>query len=268
MNGKKQMSFALNSNFFSAHPPIFLKREERRKNKLIRLIKIFLLLIFLSATAFGLKALAEAVLNWDFLKIKKFQIINPPIYSMQQVHSIISRQPENILALDLQSLKNELLALPEIKSVSMNKIMPSSVEIRFELEKPVFQIEISKKEYQIVAENGKIIACCSVLQPELMILKNITPETLPLIIEQKKELEPLFNRLEYISYQKPFGLILKLRECTELILVGRENFSKKIDLYLQVKKELPANSEKIIKADLRFNNRFYLEFLPGGVNEG
>jgi cell division septal protein FtsQ len=267
MRGEKQMSFAYGADFYTPPAKISLKREERKRNNLLRLIKLSLLLLLFIVTGIGIKFLAENLLRWNYLQIRDYSIVNPPRFYGSEVRQVLEKFPKNILALDLKALRQALLEIPEVRQVEISKSLPSAVTIRFELEQPFFQVEQSNGSFEIVNSAGKFIRSSSEGESGLITLRNVKPADLPAILACAGLISEIERDVEYISFRKPFGVIVKLADIDEQIIIGKDEFAKKIELYLRIKNELRGLPGRIIKADLRFGNRFYLEFFPGGENE-
>jgi len=73
-------------------------------------------------------------------------------------------------------------------------------------------------------------------------------------------LSKIKNIIDYISYKNPYGTLLKLKGMNEVFYTGNNININRIKYYFKLKKKLGFSEQKIKRVDLRFNNRFYLEF--------
>ena len=126
----------------------FLRRNNNKdliRQKKIRTIKlksfhvifICLLLIFIGFLIFRS---AQFLLTWDKLKIKTVKLINSPRLGKAKVRNILKYFNGNILSLDFDYIRSELMNLNDVRDISISRSLPSTVEIYFRLREPVFQL--------------------------------------------------------------------------------------------------------------------------------
>jgi len=250
----------------------FLRRNNNKdliRQKKIRTIKlksfhvifICLLLIFMGFLIFRS---AQFILTWDKLKIKTVKLINTPRFGKAKVKNILQYFNGNILSLDFDYIRSELMNLNDVKDVSLSRTLPSTVEIYFRLREPIFQLFL-KKQYQVIDEAGVILYKSNEKRSDLMTIKGVKIEDLEYITACLPELRRIKHSLDYISFRKPFGVMVKLKKMREIFYPGEKNYLYKINYFLKLREKLALNKYKINSVDLRFPNRFYLEF-DEGVN--
>lgn len=167
----------------------------------------------------------------------------------------------NILTLNLDTLRAELARVPEIKDASISRNLPSTVAVQFTLREPVFQVEIPYEgKYTIVDKEGVALYGRAEKKEELITVKDTPGFQVKKILPYLSRLEDIKNYIEYIGYREPYGLLLKLNQVNEIFYPGEIDFAEKIAYYLKLRKKLTLDNNIIKSVDLRFQDRFYLEY--------
>jgi cell division septal protein FtsQ len=245
----------------------FLRRQNNRmirKQKKLKTIKIkgihlFVLLIFLSSVAFGIYKTGRFVLSWEKLNVKSFRLINCPPSKLKEVKNILGAYYSNILVLNLDQLRTRLGGVPEVRDAFVSRILPSTVEIKFLLREPVFQFE-NKGKYNIIDKEGIYLYKNAKKREDLITVKNVSEGQEENIIPYLSQLNSIKNYIDYVGFKQPYGIILKLKGVSENFYPGEIDFADKINYYLRLREKLSLNKNKIKNVDLRFKDRFYLEF--------
>ncbi|MCK4890289.1 MAG: FtsQ-type POTRA domain-containing protein, partial [Candidatus Aminicenantes bacterium] len=165
----------------------------------------------------------------------------------------------NILTLSTNNLRNELMEIKEISEVSISRKLPSTVEVRLRLRQPAFQF-LYKGKYNVIDKHGVILSETGRKMDGIMVIRDIKPSDLKDIFPGVSGLIGKRNIIEYISFREPYGTALKLKGTSEIFYTGNKVDLKKLKQYLKIRKKLGYNEKTIKSVDLRFKNRFYLEF--------
>lgn len=251
----------------------FLRRRNNRlihKQKKLRTIKLrgihlLFILTLLSFIAFAIYSTGHFVLTWEKLDIRSYKITNCPDSKMKEVRTILGRYHGNILSLGLDDLRAELAGIPEVKDVAVSRSLPSTVYIGFIMRQPVFQVEIDGTggtggKYNIIDKEGIVLYRRVDPREGLITVKNMEFNRRDKILPYLSQLESIRDYIEYVSYNEPYGIRLKLRRIDETFYPGEIDFDEKIDYYLRLRKKLSLDKNKIVNVDLRFKDRFYLEY--------
>lgn len=245
----------------------FLRRQNNRyvqkqkKLKSIRLTGLHLILILatVSAIAFFIYRAGHFVLNWEQLNIQSVKLYDIPDGKEKEVKNILTRFGGNILRLDVEGLRAELMSIPEVEDVAVSRVMPSSLEVTFILRKPAFQLEINGK-YNIMDKEGVTLYRGVPGNNRLITVRHMKSGWMSSIVEYYARLDEIRDSIEYISWRHPYGILLKLKNIPETFYPGEIDFAGKINYYLKFRNKLPLNIAAIKNVDLRFEDRFYLEF--------
>lgn len=243
--------------------------HKQKKLKTIKLKGIHLLFILtlISFIAFAIYKTGQFVLTWEKLDIQSYKITSCPDSKIKEVRAILGRYHGNILSLGLDDLRAELTGIPEVKDVTVSRSLPSTVFIEFIMRQPVFQLEIDGK-YNIIDREGIILYHQVDKRDGLISVKNIEFSRRDKILPYLSQLEDIRDYIEYVSYKAPYGIRLKLRNIDETFYPGEIDFDAKIDYYLRLRKKLSLDKNKIVNVDLRFKDRFYLEYEVSTNPEG
>ncbi len=247
----------------------FLRRQNNRlirKQKKLRTIKIktihlLFILTTLSFIAFGIYKTGRFVLTWEKLNIKSFKLADCPDTKLKQVKQILNRYGGNILTLNLEDLRTELADIPEVKDVSISRTLPAAVSIRFMMREPVFQRQANRNgKYDIIDKEGVVLYRQVDRRDRLITVKKVQKSQMEKVLPYLTQLESIREYIDYVGYHEPYGILLKLKGIRETFYPGEIDFAGKIDTYLRLRKKLALNTNTIKNVDLRFEDRFYLEF--------
>lgn len=251
----------------------FLRKHNNRdisRQKKIRLIKVKGLHLAVICTVLfligaGIFFTARFVLNWEKLNVKTMKIINSPRQGKEKIRQLTAYLKGNILSLSFDYLRNQLLRIIEVKDVALSRILPSTIEIQFTLRKPVCQIYVDHR-YHILDIEGVSLYASKTKQEDLMTIKGIKKDEFDHITPFLPELIKIKDSLDYIGFEKPYGIVIKLKGMEEEFYPGEDQYAEKINTFLKIKKSLALSTPNIKRVDLRFDNRFYLEFDKEVIN--
>ena len=248
----------------------YLRRQNNRlihKQKKLRSIKLkgihlLFILTLLSFIAFAIYKTGHFVLTWKKLDIRSYKVTNCPDSKLGEVRTILGRYHGNILSLGIDDLRAELAGIPEVKDVAVSRSLPSTVYIGFIMRKPVFQVEIDRTggKYNVIDKEGIVLYREVERRDGLITVKNMDFSRRDKILPYLSQLESIRDYIEYVSYNEPYGIRLKLKRIDETFYPGEIDFDGKIDYYLRLRKKLSLDKNKIVNVDLRFKDRFYLEY--------
>lgn len=252
----------------------FLRRYNNRvikKQKKIRTIRvkglhIFLTFLVLGAAAFAAYHIAVFVLTWEKLNVKNYVLIDKPTFRSAEVEQELKQFKGNILTINFSQIRQKMLAFNEVKDVFLSRKLPSTVEIRFILRKPVFQVAINGN-YNIMDMEGVILHTVNESSNQLIAIKDIEKDDLEDLVPYLTELHRIRESIEYVSLKKPYGILLKLKGLNEIFYPGESDFAKKINYYLDLRKRPLLKNYLVTSVDLRFKDRFYFEFQNENENE-
>lgn len=235
--------------------------NKEKRNKAIRLRGFHVALIFIIMVLAGFVAykIGDFLLTWEKLRVQHFDYIDLPMYEGSRIEATLQKFKINILSLSFSDLRQTLLKFNEVKDVSFTRKLPNTVEIRFFLRKPVFQVARNGK-FNIIDDEGIIVFTSNESYSNLIQIQDAADPDILDIVRFLPELVPIKSSIEYISYKKPYGITIKLFNRKELFYPGENNFAQKINRYLKFKDYPQLTKYDITSVDLRFQDRFYFEY--------
>ncbi|MCP4157725.1 MAG: FtsQ-type POTRA domain-containing protein [bacterium] len=236
-----------------------LSKQKKMKSIKIKGFHIVFILITVSAIAFVIYQTGHFLLTWEKLNVSTFKLSNSPQLRFARVREILGGFSGNILTLDLDELRKKLSGVPAVEDVYLNRNLPSTIDIRFILRKPVFQVEINEK-YNIIDREGVILYKSKESRNELITIRNVRFGKQQKIIPYLAQLNVIKDAIEHVTLVEPYGLRLKIKGINETFYPGDTDFAGKIEHYLRIRKKLFLDKNKIRNVDLRFEDRFYLEY--------
>lgn len=233
------------------------------RSKRIRTIRIrgtHVLFILVAICLFGYLAfrMGHFLLTWDRLEVKSFRLINPPNIETPVLNGILADYRGNILSLPAEKLRHRLLEMPQVKDVSVYRRLPDLVEIRFSLRKPVLQYQ-TRDGIWYYDEEGKRLYQAGALREDLITCRDLAEKDIIRVGSLTRELAPLRQSIEYLSYRKPYGLVIKLKGYQELFYPGDRDFTEKVKRYIRIRSMDVLAPYRIRVVDLRFSDRIYVE---------
>lgn len=243
-----------------------INQEKRKRTIRVKGLHIALIFLMLIITAFFSYRLITFVMTWEKLKVKTFVLKSKPVFRGKELENILRQYNVNILTINFENLRNKLLTLKEVEDVSLNRKLPSTVEITFLLRKPVFQLAINGK-YNIMDAEGILLNINNERDKNLIEIKNVATTDVARLSSYIEELNGIKSALDYVSYAEPYGIALKLKNEKELFYPGETNFAKKIGHYMKLKTHPELKSYCITTVDLRFDDRLYFEYEDNQLTE-
>ncbi len=236
-----------------------VNRQKKIRSIKIRSLHVFLIIVLFLMSGYAAYTVGRFMTGWEKLDIRSFKLINAPVFKNNKVRKILKKYGGNILTLNTTNLRNELMEIKEINEVSISRKLPSTVEVRLSLRQPAFQF-LYKGKYNVIDKNGVILSETGKKMDGIMVIRDIEPSDLKDIFPGISSLIDKRSIIEYISFREPYGTALKLKGTSEIFYTGNKVDLKKLKQYLKIRKKLGYNEKTIKSVDLRFKNRFYLEF--------
>lgn len=250
-------SLKFEAEFFRKNNNLTVVREKKMHSIQVRTVHVFLLLVLTLLTGLTVYKTANFLLACDALQVHSFRLRNQPVFAKERVAGILRRYGGNILTLDLKDLYSRLLQVPEIADASIRRILPDTVEIAFRLRQPFYQ-HYTNGIYQLLDADGLCLNEQRQMPNGLIDVRGGNAAVSAVAVFSR-ELQPLRDKIEYVAYNEPYGMEVKLHGAPEIFYPGENNFVRKINRYFKIKSRLPLNAAAIRSVDLRIAGRIYFE---------
>lgn len=254
----------LETEFFRKTNNLTLTREKTIRTVQVKGVHLLLALLLILALGYVANRFCQFLLTWEKLNIRSYRLVNAPRHDRERVDHILKSHRGSILTLNLKELKGQLMEIGEIEGVSVSRILPSAVEVVFDLRKPFFQIRRQDRFWMLDAE-GRFLYPLSEKDAAVMTIDHTGMSDVESICRRSADLRKIADRIEYVGFRPPFGLELKLNEVEEVFYPGSGDLADKLDRYFRIKHRLQEQSAHIRHVDLRMTDRIYLEFPEEGI---
>jgi cell division septal protein FtsQ len=252
-------SLKFEAEFFRKNNNLTVAHDKKIHSIQVRTVHILLLLTLTLLSALTVYKAVNFLLTCDALQVHSFRLRNQPVFAKERIAGILRRCGGNILTLDLEALQARLLQVPEIENVSIRRILPDTVEIAFRLRQPFYQ-QYANGMYRLLDADGICLGEQRHMPSGLVDVRGGS-SAVSAVAVFSPELRPLREKIEYVAYNEPYGLEVKLRDVPEIFYPGDNHFVSKINRYFKIKSRLPLNVAAIRSVDLRIAGRIYFEYL-------
>lgn len=252
-------SLKFEAEFFRKNNNLTVVREKKIHSIQVRTAHLLVLLALALLAGLTVYKAATFLLTCEVLQVHSFRLRNQPVFAREKVAGILRSCRGNILALDLENLHAQLLQVPEIENVSIRRILPDTVEIAFRLRQPFYQY-FANGMYRLADADGVVLGEQGEMPAGLVDVRGGSAAASAIAVFSR-ELQPLRDKIEYVAFDEPHGLELKLRDAPEIFYPGEDHFVRKINRYFKIKSRLPLNVAAIRCVDLRIAGRIYFEYL-------
>lgn len=238
----------------------FLQKQKKLRSIKIRGVHLFVIILAISFIAFLIYRSAQFILTWEKFNVHHFTFVHRPEAHGADIDRILAKyKGYNILSLNPEMLRTDLKTIPEIADVDIKRNLPDALEISFLLKKPVYQLEINGK-FMIMDADGVQLYSSPRKKENLIDVRAVTVTDMRNVAPFSSSLNEIRNNIEFITWKSPYGIILKLHNLPETIYPGDRDYYSKVEHYLKYRQRLPIELESVKNVDLRFKDRFYLEF--------
>jgi cell division septal protein FtsQ len=259
MNPMARTAVSGETDFLRKRNNRLLNKQKRIRSIQVKGFHIFLIFSLCLAAAFAAYKIGHFLLTWEKLNVRTFVLINKPTYHVPELEKMLKQYHGNILTLSFSDLREKLLKFKEVKDVYLSRNLPSTIEIKFLLRKPVFEVAFNNK-YNIIDMEGVVLYTSKKSNRELIRIRNVETSELETLAPYLPELSRIKDSIDYITLKKPYGVTLKLKGKKEIFYPGENNFAYKINYYLKLRKRALLRKYNIKCVDLRFEDRFYFEY--------
>ncbi|MCX7974256.1 MAG: FtsQ-type POTRA domain-containing protein [Candidatus Aminicenantes bacterium] len=240
----------------------------RRVNKKTRLTLKHLIILFTLAglLTYFFTRLLLFLSTWEGLRIENIQIkTEKPEVEREIRNNLRQVYFQNILKLDLKRIENVVLAHRWVKQAKVRKVFPNSLEIIIDERQPVAILKQRDQAYLIDEEGRKLEPGDDSSDLPVIYLSDeregLSKEDLQLINDCLKSLTPQ-ERVSvriFLTFW-PINLSLQFPSDPTLLILGKDHFQEKIDLYRRHRPWLEASFGSLEYLDLRFfEDRIYFK---------
>ncbi|MDI6698733.1 MAG: cell division protein FtsQ/DivIB [Candidatus Saccharicenans sp.] len=255
----------------SARPARLRGKTGKKCLRWTHLVGLFfgLILFFL-----GVAQVYYYLITCDQLRIKNIEVVSVSPELKQRVENFLrSRNPGNILILDLDYLRLSLSALPGVKEVRAEKILPSTLRVEVYPRTP--RLYVHRGLYFLVDEEGQVIRSdVEVSDPSYPVLEDEAGfnqgyrEKVGLACRALAGLEPgVRPTVRSLRFTSDRRLEVELADDPARIIISAENFPEQLPYYLANREAWTRLFGPLEYVDLRIEGRAYVKPLELSARE-
>ncbi len=246
------------TDFFRQKNNLSIRRDRKIRSLQAKTIHILLALAVLGLAGLASYRTARFVLTCDQLRVRQFSISQAPKFSAGRVAAVLQEVRGNILVVSIPALRERLLKIPEIAGVSITRLLPGTIALHFELRTPLYALE-EPKGFRLFTAGGLEISTSATMPPGLVRVRGVAETDIPHIAAASQEIVRLGKAIDYVTYQRPYGITLRRAGHAPLFSPGEDRFLEKLAEYDRIQPRLPWPEESIQRVDLRIAGRVYLQ---------
>lgn len=249
-----------------------IKPVRRKRNKELRR-NVFNVLLLLILVMVGLRTAPLILRDMSMFRIDNFSISGNQYLSNGEILSLVNEfQDKNIFKVNLNLGLDNLLASSWVKTATLRRVFPSTIEINVEERLPIGLARFDSLLYLIdsegivIEEYGPAFSSFKLpiidgLQIGAAIDNEVDSVRANLLAEVVRQLESqsiLANRVSQIDVSNPHNVVVLLTDDSTFLHLGTDKYAERIDEYLELIPTIRARVTDIDYVDLRFDQRVYV----------
>jgi cell division septal protein FtsQ len=243
-------------------------RVTRRNHRRVQVQRVLLIAANLTLAvvlAVGGYWLYQRTQNDTRFAIEKVETTGAVHTSPAAVERVVSRyRGANLFKLNIEELRSELLTLPWVESVAIEKRIPDGVAVHITERTPVALVNVGGR-LRYVDSHGLSFAPLTVNEgnAELPIIPSADPQelgrTVVFLQSVRRDHPDLFARLSEVEPIAPEGFRIVDRDIVTSILVGDKDYADKWRQLYSIVRQESFDSAAVEYADLRFERRIIVK---------
>jgi cell division protein FtsQ len=243
---------------------IKIKKVQRKINLQFKHIVLFFLLM--AGLFYSFQRFYLFLISWENLSIKEAQILCQREAVKKELEQMIREEKlGNILLLDMDRLQSVLERHRWVQEARIRKVFPSSLRIEIKEREPAALLK--KDRYYLIDEQGVELEPMesreNISLPVFVDANDFrtdSPEKLKLAWDCLKSLPShLREQVDTLDLTEYGNLILQFKNSPTKIMLGDNQFSQKIELFLKTRDRLENQFGPLESVNLRLEDRIYFK---------
>jgi cell division protein FtsQ len=249
-------------------PDVRPGRNRRFSQRVVRLIGTGLIIAALA----GLGALASSqVVHARFLAVDSVRVHGNQRLSIAEINTVAeSVRGQSLLLVDLEQFRSQLLKSTWVASVSLRRILPSTLEVRIVEREPVAIARLRQQLY-LVDDNGVIMEAYGPQHGDLDLPivdgmapdgdvtgTSIDPARAQLVsrfLSALAERQELRRSVSQVDVSRDSNVAVLLEGDAALLYLGDTQFVERLRTYLEIRPTLAERMSDVDYVDLRYGQR-------------
>ncbi len=255
-----------------------VKPSKRRRAETRRLVVGTVVIVFVTLCAF---AVPEVIRSTRFLQVDRIVVEGNTRVSEGEVLALVGQlRDQNILTVDLEAHRDQLLTSRWIENATLSRILPSTVKVGVTEREPAGLARFGGRLYlmdgggTLIEEYGPRFA-----DVDLPIVDGLSAAQGEAIDARRAELASslisalaadrgLAGLVSQIGVGDPYDAVVLLTDGPALIHLGHEQFVQRLRRYLELAPTLRGYVPEIDYVDMRFDSRVFVRSAVQGEPSG
>ena len=235
-----------------------------------RLVRSLILLTLLGVFAYLTPSLLfySSIMRIDTISVEgnNFLSVGEVLSLVDELHGV------NILTVDLETNRDQLLTSGWVKTATLRRLLPSTIEVAIEERKPVGLGRFASRLY-LVDSRGTVIdeyrpgfndlalPIIDGLAPpgsRGLVVDDLRANLAAQVIATLGTKTVLAERVSQIDVSDPYNAVVLLSDDPTFLYLGSEQFADRLHRYLELAPALRSRVPEIDYVDMRFERRVYV----------
>jgi len=206
-----------------------------------------------------------------FFRVDRITVRGNTHVSQGEILALIGPlREQNILTADLDIYRQHLMASGWVKTATLRRVLPSTIEVTVEERSPVGLARLGARLYLIdsggavIAEHGRPLTDHNLPIIDGLLLgsgRGIDETRAQLASNLISAIRPypeLLSQVSQVDVSNPHNAVILLNDSPTLIHLGEDRFAERFQEYLELLPSLRSHVLDIDYIDLRFDRRLFL----------
>ena len=246
-------------------------KPSRRRLTSVTVSRLVLWIVLISGVALASFFLPSVFLSTGFFRVDSFTVRGDTHVSQGEILALIGPlREQNILTADLDIYRQYLMASGWVKTATLRRVLPSTIEVTVEERSPVGLARLGERLYLIdsggavIAEHGRPLT-----DHKLPIIDGLLLGSGRGVDETRAQLASnlisailpypeLLLQVSQVDVSNPHNAVILLNDSPTLIHLGEDRFAERFQKYLDLLPSLRSHVLDIDYIDLRFDRRLFI----------
>ena len=246
-------------------------KPSRRRRMSVTVSGLVLWIVLISCVALTSFFLPSVFRSTGFFRVDRITVRGNTHVSQGEILALIGPlREQNILTADLDIYRQHLMASGWVKTATLRRVLPSTIEVTVEERSPVGLARLGARLYLIdsggavIAEHGRPLTDHNLPIIDGLLLgsgRGIDETRAQLASNLISAIRPypeLLSQVSQVDVSNPHNAVILLNDSPTLIHLGEDRFAERFQEYLELLPSLRSHVLDIDYIDLRFDRRLFL----------
>ena len=246
-------------------------KPSRRRRTSATVFRLALWIVLISGVALTSFLLPSMFRSTGFFRVDSITVRGHTHVSQGEILALLGPlRGQNILTADLDIYRQHLMASGWVQTVTLRRILPSTIEVAVEERSPVGLARLGDRLYLIdsggavIAEHGAPLTDHNLPIIDGLLLgsgRGVDETRAQLAARLISSIHPyqeLLSQVSQVDVSDPHNAVVLLNDSPTLIYLGEDKFAERLQEYLDLLPALRSHVIDIDYIDFRFDRRLFL----------